>query len=432
MAETLTGTEPKTIGITIGLQGPKESIWINGIKMNAIFLANVLKRTGHHVYLLDTRKDVDRNSITGLLKSEDLMWDDKMFPCYDYIIKKESCDILICLGTTLGPVQAKLWKDGDPNRKVIKYACGNNYVIDMENMIFKEDPGVRPTYNSLFDEIWYVPQQGYQNHEYYRVTNKLQADKVMPVPFVWDPMFIDSSEKFYGESVDADGKKMPTVEGVPVYVPNKKIEDLQLIVFEPNMNVVKFSMIPTLIAEDYLQKGGEVFKNFHIASAARLYKNPFWKEFVGGLTLGQTKNSKGGALMQVQHRWPVHYLLSKWADIVISHQWENPLNYAYLDCLYLQFPLIHNADMLKDAGYYYPDFEIGKGSELLKWVVDNHDKNIEDYTERTEKAITRYTVYNEELVLTYSKLIDNLYSGKNEHKLSLRYNWKTNLYYNIF
>lgn len=432
MAKTLTGTEPRVIGITIGINDAKESMWINGIKMNAIFLANALQHAGHHVYLLDTSTKVSRDSITGKLKSEELMWDDEKFTCYDYHKKKDDCDILICLGTSLGPEASKIWKGDNPNKKIIKYACGNNYVIDMENMIFKENPEVRPTYNHELDELWYVPQQGYQNHEYYRVTNRLRADKVMPVPFIWDPMFIDNSEKFYGESVDENGNLMPTLDGVPVYVPGKETKDLQLIVFEPNMNVVKFSMIPTLIANDYLLKGGDKFKTLHIASAARLFKNPFWKEFVGGLDIGQMKNEDGAPMLQVQHRWPVHYLLSKWSDIVISHQWENPLNYAYLDCLYLQFPLIHNANMIQDAGYYYPDFEIGKGSSLLKWVIDNHDKNIEDYTNRTEKAITRYTIYNEELVLTYAKLVDNLYSGKNEHKLSLKYNWKTNLYHNIF
>ena len=117
-------------------------------------------------------------------------------------------------------------------------------------------------------------------------------------------------------------------------------------------------MIPLLIANDYLLKGGDIFKKFHIVSAQRLYKNPFWREFVGGLDIGVNKNKDGDPLLEVQHRWPVHYLLAKWSDIVISHQWENPLNYAYLDCLYLQFPLIHNADFIKDAGYYYPDFVV--------------------------------------------------------------------------
>ena len=427
---TKTGTQPKVIGITLGIHSAKESMWINGIKMNAIFLANALKAAGHHVYLLDTNKVVKRDELTGKLTSDELMWEDEEFPCYDFYKKGRECDILICLGTTLGPKQAREWKAGRKYKKIIKYACGNNYVIDMENMIFREDPGVRPTYNPEFDGIWYVPQQGYQNHEYYRVTNRLLPHQVNCVPFVWDPMFIDRSEQFYGDTFDADGNKMPTIEGVvPVYKPGKKPEDKQLIVFEPNLNVVKFSMIPLLIANDYLLKGGDVFKKFHIVSAQRLYKNPFWKEFVGGLDIGVNKNKDGDPLLQVQHRWPVHYLLAQWSDIVISHQWENPLNYAYLDCLYLQFPLIHNADFIKDAGYYYPDFEIGKGADLLNHVMKNHDVNMEAYNEQSEEVLTRYTILNEDLVLTYSKLIDNLWEGKNMHNLSYKYNWKTNLYF---
>ena len=426
---TKTGTDPKVIGITIGLHNSKESMWINGIKMNAIFLANALKAAGHHIYLLDTSTKVGRNEITGKLNSDELMWDDKEFPCYDWKKKGKECDILICLGTTLGPEQARDWRGEDKHKKIIKYACGNNYVIDMENMIFKEDPGVRPTYNHELDAVWYVPQQGYQNHEYYRVTNRLLPNQVNPVPFVWDPMFIDKSEKLYGETFDAEGKPMPTVDGIPVYHPNKKIEDKQIVVFEPNLNVVKFSMIPLLIANDYIMKGGDVFKKFHVVSAQRLFKNPFWKEFVGGLDIAKLNNKDSEPILQVQHRWPVHYILAKWSDIVISHQWENPLNYAYLDCLYLQFPLIHNADFIKDAGYYYPDFEIGKGADLLNHVMKNHDANIDAYNEKSEEVLTRYTILNEDLVLTYSKLIDNLWDGSNNHNLTYNYNWKTNLYF---
>lgn len=426
---TKTGTPSRVIGITLGLHNSKESMWINGIKMNAIFLANALKAAGHYIYLLDTSTKVGRNEITGKLNSDELMWDDEEFPCYDWKKKGKECDILICLGTTLGPEQTREWRGDDKHKKIIKYACGNNYVIDMENMIFKEDPGVRPTYNHEFDAIWYVPQQGYQNHEYYRVTNRLLPNQVMPVPFIWDPMFIDKSETLYGESFDADGNAMPTVDGIPVYHPNKKIEDKQVVVFEPNLNVVKFSMIPLLIANDYIMKGGGVFKKFHIVSAQRLYKNPFWKEFIGGLDITKLDNKDGEPILQVQHRWPVHYILAKWSDVVISHQWENPLNYAYLDCLYLQFPLIHNADFIKDAGYYYPDFEIGKGAGLLDHVMKNHDVNMDAYNEQSEEVLTRYTILNEDLVLTYSKLIDNLWDSNNNHNLSHNYNWETNLYF---
>jgi hypothetical protein len=84
--------------------------------------------------------------------------------------------------------------------------------------------------------------------------------------------------------------------------------------------------------------------------------------------------------------------------------------------------------MIKDAGYYYPDFNIGKGSDMLKWVLENHDGSIDEYNERNEEVLTRYTIYNEDMLSTYQKLLDNLISGENTHGLSYKYDWKTNVY----
>ena len=420
------------IGITLGIRQKNESMWINGIKLNAIFLMNVLQKTGHEIYLLDTSKEVPRLE-DGRLDPDVMVWDTEKFPIHCFW-KDEmwlKMDALFLLGTAIGPDFVDAFKKSGKNKRVVKYACGNNYVIDMEHMIFKEGDDVKAgvTFNQNIDEVWYVPQQGYQNHDYYRVTHRLPDEKIMPVPFIWDPMFIDETEDRYGGMiVDENGNEIQYTENIPIYQPGKKVEDIQLSIFEPNLNVVKFSMIPMLIVEDYLDDGNTPPYQLNIISAGRLYKNKLWREFVGKLWLTQKKNKDGKPIVQVQHRYPIHYLLSKYTDVVISHQWENPLNYAYLDVMYLQFPLIHNADMIKDAGYYYPDFEIGKGKEQLKHVLENHDKHIDEYNARNEDVLTRYTVYNEALIDMYSKLIDNLFAGKNKHKLSLEYDWQTNLY----
>ena len=420
------------IGITLGIQRDNESMWINGIKLNAIFLMNVLQKTGHEIYLLDTSKKVDREK-DGKISNDKVAWDADKFPihCFYQDDLWLKMDALFLLGTAIGPDFVEKFKSTGKHKRVVKYACGNNYVIDMEHMIFKEGDEVKAgvTFNQNIDEVWYVPQQGYQNHEYYRVTHRLAPEKIMPAPFIWDPMFIDETEGLYGAKiVDEHGNETPKTDDIPIYQPGKNIEDLQISVFEPNLNVVKFSMIPMLIVEDYLDQGGTPPLKLNIISAGRLYKNKLWRETVNKLWLTQKKNKNGAPILQVQHRYPIHYLLSKFTDIVISHQWENPLNYAYLDVMYLQFPLIHNADMIKDAGYYYPDFDIAKGKKQLDWILKNHDDNIDEYNAKNEKVMTRYTAYNEELVETYKKMLDNLFAGKNEHGLSLKYDWKTNLY----
>jgi hypothetical protein len=96
--------------------------------------------------------------------------------------------------------------------------------------------------------------------------------------------------------------------------------------------------------------------------------------------------------------------------------------------MYLNYPLIHNADMIKDAGYYYEGFDVSAGFEQLNKAVHEHDANLEAYTENVETVLTRYTVYNEELIDTYRKLLDNLQRGENYHNISSEYDWKTNLY----
>lgn len=406
------------IGITVGLRSKRESIWINGIKMNAIFLANALKKTGHKVTLLDTSKVLTAKE----LKTE-VVWDTKEFSIKKFNSAIKSIDTLILLGTSLPERELAVFKALGPNKKIVKYQCGNNYVIDMERCIFPKgehkDQGIAAFQRNVIDEVWYVPQQGYQNHHYYRILHDLPEDKVKPVPFVWDPMFIDEACDLFSKKVE-DGV---INSGFPVYVPNRPKNKLNICVFEPNLNVVKYSAIPILITEEYFRNGGE-FENLNIMSSIHMHDNSYWNSIVTKLDIFKSPDVN----FKVSGRLPVVPMLAQKADIVVSHQWENPLNYAYMDVMYLNYPLVHNADMIKDAGYYYEGFDISKGYKKLKKAIESHDKNLEAYTENVQNVLTRYTVYNEGLIDTYGKLLENLKEGHNKHGLSHKYDWKTNLY----
>ncbi len=386
------------IGITLGLQAENESIWVNGIKQNAIFLANALKQIGkHEVYILDTG-----NKLTDYTK---VPWDHTKFPVKSYWECWKDIDILISLGTSFPKDHMDQFKAYSPNKRVIKYMCGNNYVIDMERALFNDSKELVSTWDLGADEVWYVPQQGYQNHYYYQSIFRTTAT---PVPFVWDPMFLQEDFKL---RVDLN-------KNLPIYTPSK--DKKKISVFEPNLNVVKFSMIPILIVEESFRNGAE-FDLLQIASGERLLKNAYYKTMIKHLDIVNAKPPK----IKYTPRYPVCHYLSEATDIVISHQWENPLNYAYLDVLFFNFPLIHNADMIKDAGYYYPDFNIEIGSNHLDWVLKNHDDNTEEYNNRNQEILKRYTVHNTGVIETYDRLISNLY--KKSKKSKWTYDWKTNL-----
>jgi hypothetical protein len=117
------------------------------------------------------------------------------------------------------------------------------------------------------------------------------------------------------------------------------------------------------------------------------------------------------------------YFLSQHTDIVVSHQWENPLNYAYLDALYLGYPLVHNAWMIKDAGYYYDEFDVDSGVKQLTKAIYKH--NQEEYDLRSEKVLKRYSSDTPELIEQYDKLIENLFNNPGAN-FKTKYDYKTN------
>lgn len=395
------------IGITLGLTKEYESLWINGIKLNAIYLANTLKQIdGTEVFLLDTG-----NKVSDLTK---VTWNTDIFPIYKFEDNFKNIDLLITLGTSLPEKWSKALRFVNPNIKIVKYQCGNNYVVDMERVLFGDptESGA-PAWDLGHDETWLIPQQEYQNLEYFKSIYRQDDSKVKVVPFIWDPMFIDSNNKL----LKSLGKK------IPKYIPRPRSEK-KISVMEPNLNVVKYALIPILIAEEVYRKNGDnSFKQIWIASGSRLLHNNYFKGMLKYLDMVKAKNP----LIKFIPRYPVTTMLAEETDIVLSHQWTNPLNYSYLDAIHFGYPVVHNADMIKDAGYYYKDFNISDGVKKLEYALNKHDENIEEYSNKNRKVLNRYLSTNPELVDTYRKLIENLFEpGK--HKLSYKYNQKTNLY----
>jgi hypothetical protein len=395
------------IGITIGLSQENESLWINGIKLNALYLAHTLLQIkGNQVWILDTS-----NVVKDLSK---VTWDTNIFKTYKYKDKWKELDLLITLGTSLPEIYITALRKNNPNVRVVKYQCGNNYVIDMERVLFGEGdaPGL-PAWDRGHDETWIIPQQELHNKEYFELIYRHVHGKVKVVPFIWDPMFIEKNKKI----LKSLGKKIPEYQPRPVS--EKKIS-----VMEPNLNVVKYALIPIMIVESFYRKFGEgSFKQLFVGSGNKLLKN---KYFMGMLKLMDIVNAKS-PLIKFIPRYPVTTFLAEETDVVIAHQWGNPLNYSYLDALYFNYPVVHNADFIKDAGYYYKDFEISGGMKQLDIAINKHDSQIKEYKEKSDKVLNRYISTNPEIIKTYEMLIRNLWEP-DLHKKKYRYNWKTNLY----
>jgi hypothetical protein len=379
------------IGITLSLKTTNESIWTNGIKLNVLNLVRLLKRSKkeYEVCILNTVK-LDWSTKADYLKGIDIYFFDEKF---------KEMDLIISMGAQVDEVHLKKFKEKQ-DKKVIGYKCGNNYVVTMENILFKEpEKNTIYQYEKEFDEIWYIPQQHETNYGFYRTLYRTNA---IMVPFVWDNKFIVDGLF----DIEMGYKKGEYKKG---YKYNSEKKEKVIGIMEPNINIVKFALIPTLIAEQSYRTriGKERIQELLITNSENISTN---KEFLSIIeTLDLYKEKK----IFSEKRYQTSFILTQYIDVVISHQLLNPLNYLYLDIAYMGYPILHNAPLCKDLGYYYEGSNTIEASKKLNWILTEHDKNLEEYTYRNRQVLKKYSNTNEDLIDNYDKLIHNLFNGGN-------------------
>jgi hypothetical protein len=126
--------------------------------------------------------------------------------------------------------------------------------------------------------------------------------------------------------------------------------------------------------------------------------------------------------MSADGRHTTPYILDKWAQVVLSWQWENPLNYLYFDVAWMGYPIVHNAHLCKDIGYYYEGFDYEDGEKVLAKAMRSHSTN-SNYLKEQRNLIKRYTSKNKKLVEQYNQLLNDVVNGEFKRQ---RYHWKTN------
>jgi len=319
-------------------------------------------------------------------------------------------DLIILMGAQVQETYLKKFrKNGD--KKVVSYKCGNNYVIAMEEIIFKGDD-IGGVYEQEIDELWYIPQQDEVNKGFYPILHKTNA---IIVPFIWHQKFIQESiVNIHNGFIKGSYKKD--------WMYDNKKEKKIIGIMEPNINIVKFGLLPAMLVEECYR--GEIGKKYiedlRITNTQKIKDN---KKFISYIkTFDLFKDKK----LSAESRYQTAFMLTQHLDVVVSHQILNPLNYLYLDVAYMGYPILHNAELCKDLGYYYEGSDLLKGAKVLGEILLNHDKNIDEYNERNNVVLNRYHADNKILVKIYDMLIENLWKEGNKH---LKYNPKTNYYH---
>ena len=392
------------IGITISYK-KGDSLFTNGIRQNVMNLAKVLG---------NSPKKHDVNVINIINKADipdKYEWDINEIKTIEYsnITNDDikSFDLWIVLAVVPSLSDLKLFRQLNPNCKIVSYKGGNNYVNFIEEIVYGLDQPTSKEFGAdIYDEIWYIPQQDFNNKHFY---STLYRTVSRVVPFVWDPMFIQK----HAEILSKGGK-------VIEYSPKEGPKNIG--VFEPNLSVLKNAIAPMLIAERLYHTNPELIDKVLITNSQKLRENKEFIKFVNaGFDLKKDKKIFFDA------RYPIVHYLSSFTDVVLCHQWGNDLNYLYLDAMYYGYPLVHNAYFIQDAGYHYEFFDYEAGAQQLKKALSEHDNNIEEQKEKNRSALERYLPTYEPMIDAYDNLIDNLWAVRNKVD-EFQYDWKTNSY----
>lgn len=378
--------EKINVAITINITDESESFFTNGIKQNAIILRDCLIKAPmvNECYYMNFGKQKD------LSKSP---WKEyEPWIIHDFKEALEKIHLYINVNIFMNEPEINAARE--KGAKVINHVMGNEYYGFLENVLFKTDhPSIIRKIKGL-DASWISPHLYENNKALFEVLYDAPA---YVGPYIWSHRFLD-------HHVEELKKKGYAGVYQPSGEPQKRIST-----FEPNIGMNKTAIFPMIIAEKFYEKYPNEVQKFSMFGTAHVKdKKPFLK-FALDLHVNRAKK------MFFEARYPIAWALMKHTDILLSHQQDCDLNYLYFDAAWLGFPVVHNAALIPELGWYYPRFDDEKAVKQLHEVITVFDKvpgYREEYLKNSREYISKFLPEHERNVKGYNDLIIELFKKR--------------------
>lgn len=364
-----------TIGITIfaGADGDL-GLYENGLRQNAVFLFNLFRASPNcrRVWLLN-HGDGDVAAVPAGLP----------FGAADVVRTSQvlnELDFVIVIGAAMDPPTAAALRER--GCRIIGYKGGNGIVISMEAIIAQPPRSDAERYfdRSHYDALWMTPQH---LHTYRSYCETLYRCPVVEVPQVWQPLFLDLRRESLAQPFG--------------YRPGGARKRVGIL--DPNITVMKTSHMPMLACEAAYRQAPELFGAVYVTNAIQFMQNEHFNSLATRLRMFRDK------VATVEPRFVTADFLAHHADAVVTHHWENGLNYLYYDVLHGGYPLIHNSEFLREFGYYYEAFDAEAGGEALVRALREHDAHLESYRVEARRLLDRVDAVSPANVALHEKLL---------------------------
>ncbi len=386
-SNTPTQTSKKLrVAITVNSEeNQKPSVWSSGAWQNVIFLYYLLQESQNLASVRLLNHAHKPSKTLEVIKGLEI-------PLYTISELQDDVDVVIIMGIQLGAENtAILRKNGT---KVICFHVGNHYIITLENILFglQEKRGGGDFDGAELDAIWTLPHHYNTCHDFFEITHQVP---VYNMPYIWNALFIDHAihSNNLGDKFGYKGDNK-----------DKNKEKKKIVIFEPNINLVKTSIYPMLISELAYRAKPDLIAGVHVTNTSKFHQQKAFNQFA--FTLSMTKNG----VASYDDRYDTPSFMSFYGDIVVTHQWENGLNNLYFDLLYGAYPLIHNSPFLKSIGYYYDGFDAKQGAQELIQALSAH--NSVEYQKKCKKLLNQVDIYNPHNIQKYENVLFEVYENK--------------------
>ncbi len=393
----------KKVAVTIFPSRTSFSFWSNGAHQNVCYLAKCLQVAGFDVVLLNggdgSPPTVD--SLPPELRS--IPWRDISDEALDDV------DLLIQAGAQVSAehVERVRARGG----RAVNYKFGADLIIDAERTIHGKNTGAILN-GSKFDEVWTTTQHHDTCGSYWQIVYRAP---VRVLPHIWASCFVDQMTAAFPllEATCSDGSIERHTFPTPGYRPGRAKK--RIAILEPNINLIKTSHVPILIAEQAFRRHPQKIDRVLVACSEHLKTHAGFATFVGALDLQKTLADDGHPVISFEGRRNTAWFLSANADVVISHQmpgftWAN---YSHYDALYLGYPIVHNVPEMRKAGvgYFYEGFNAIEGADALRTCLETYDSYYDQKRAAANAFLATRLATSPANVETHRAAVESVFEG---------------------
>jgi hypothetical protein len=393
---------PKEIIVGVLTNGDTDGYFSNGLHQNALFLHKCLKNAPKIKSLLlfypfPGKEWPDHKQI----------FDETAYNL-DLFLDKYHLDVILYVSVL--PNSSKIEKLKNNNVKMVAVVYGNRYIMDQEAICFGEFvPAKDDVFNHAarsilredvgIDAVWVSPhfswQKDYIKHRYQNVSLSHTC------PYIWGPDLLLNQYKedsFYKDKG-------------PLFRPGNP-KNKNVFATEPNINVVKTSLFPFMAANILVNQENPNFGELLLFGCRkkRLH-NPYAAQYFKSLRIDKEKK------VFYEDRWRFS-TITKHAQVMFHHHFENGLNYTLLEAAALRLPVVHNSEFMPELGYYYKRANLTDAAAQLERALLHEERtDLEEYNELCHQVVKKFHYANLDNVRGYQTLIANLYNPNIEPEL---------------